>query len=205
MTGGNGKAGTVRSGPVLPTCHWYRLLWQNDHNHLDRIPRLLWGFGISEARFWGYPKAIRTDQDPEFTGKALDQWACQHGVQFKLIQAGRVGYNVQTAVDTKHHLIVAHEVTNIGVDHDLLSGMAQQARAAIGGGDLTVIVDRGYFKGEEIRACQDAGITAIRQPRLADGLAVIDGIRAPANPFFPRCLAPKRSPSLTGVFYAVWA
>jgi transposase len=60
---------------------------------------------------------------------------------------GVVGYNVQTAVDARHHLIVAHEVTNAGIDRDLLSGMAKQAREAIGGGDLTVIADRGYFKG----------------------------------------------------------
>ena len=45
------------------------------------------------ARFRGYPKAIRTDQGPEFTGKALDQWACQHGVQLKLIQAGKPTQN----------------------------------------------------------------------------------------------------------------
>lgn len=45
------------------------------------------------ARFRGYPKAIRTDQGPEFTGKALDQWAYQHGVQLKLIQAGKPTQN----------------------------------------------------------------------------------------------------------------
>jgi transposase len=73
---------------------------------------------------------------------------------------GVVGYNVQTAVDARHHLIVAHEVTNAGIDRDLLSGMAKQAREAIGG-DLTVIADRGYFKGEQILACEEAGITAI--------------------------------------------
>lgn len=45
------------------------------------------------ARFRGYPKAIRTDQGPEFTGRALDQWAYQHGVQLKLIQAGKPTQN----------------------------------------------------------------------------------------------------------------
>ena len=65
---------------------------------------------------------------------------------------GIVGYNVQTAVDAKHHLIVAHEVTNIGIDRDQLSSMAKSARAAMGVADLTVIADRGYFKGEEILA-----------------------------------------------------
>jgi transposase len=75
--------------------------------------------------------------------------------------SGIVGYNVQTAVDAKHHLIVEHEVTNIGSDRDQLSGMATKARSAIGGNSLTAIADRGYFKGEEILTCQQAGITVL--------------------------------------------
>src|SRR4030088_2812223 len=66
---------------------------------------------------------------------------------------GIVGYNVQTAGDTKHHLIVAHEVTNHGHDRDQLSNMGRQAQAATNREMLTVIADRGYFKGEEILAC----------------------------------------------------
>ena len=73
---------------------------------------------------------------------------------------GTVGYNVQTAVDAKHHLIVAHEVTNVGTDRNQLSKMAKQARAAIDTEDLTVVADRGYFRGEELLACDEAGITA---------------------------------------------
>jgi hypothetical protein len=72
---------------------------------------------------------------------------------------GMVGYNVQTAVDAKHHLIVAHEVTNNGVDRDQLSSMAKHARAAMGVEELSAVADRGYFKGEEILACHEAGIT----------------------------------------------
>lgn len=74
---------------------------------------------------------------------------------------GVVGYNVQTAVDTKHHLIVAHEVTNVGTDRDQLTSMATHARTAMAVKDLTVIADRGYFNGEEVLACHEAGITAI--------------------------------------------
>jgi hypothetical protein len=74
---------------------------------------------------------------------------------------GIVGYNVQTAVDAKHHLIVAHEVSNLGVDRSQLSSMAKQARSAMGSKELTAVADRGYFKGEEILACEQAGITAI--------------------------------------------
>ena len=73
--------------------------------------------------------------------------------------SGMVGYNVQTAVDAKHHLIVAHEVTNVGSDRGQLSNMANQARKAMDAEDLEVVADRGYFKGEEILACDEAGIT----------------------------------------------
>jgi len=69
---------------------------------------------------------------------------------------------------------VAHEVTNIGIDRDQLSAMAKQARTAIGVADLTVIADRGYFKGEEILACHDAGITAL-VPKTVTSNAKADG------------------------------
>jgi len=75
--------------------------------------------------------------------------------------AGIVGYNVQSAVEAKHHLIVAHEVSNDGLDRAQLSAMAKQARAAMGAGELTVVADRGYFKSEEILACERAGLSAI--------------------------------------------
>ena len=73
--------------------------------------------------------------------------------------AGIVGYNVQTAVDTKHHLIVAHEVTNVGNDRAQLMNMATQAREAIASDELAVVADRGYYNCNEIKACDDAGIT----------------------------------------------
>ncbi len=73
--------------------------------------------------------------------------------------SGMVGYNVQSVVDTKHHLIVAHEVTNVGSDRAQLSPMAKQTKAALGVDALDVVADRGYFNGEEILACEAAGIT----------------------------------------------
>ena len=73
--------------------------------------------------------------------------------------SGVVGYNVQTAVDAKHHLIVAHEVTNIGTDRSQLYNMASKAKEVIDTDHLRVVADRGYFKGEEILACDDASIT----------------------------------------------
>jgi hypothetical protein len=72
---------------------------------------------------------------------------------------GIVGYNVQTAVDTKNHLIVAHEVTNVGTDRHQLSNMAEQARTEMGVETIDAVADRGYYTGEEIRACEEAGIT----------------------------------------------
>jgi transposase len=87
---------------------------------------------------------------------------------------GIVGYNVQTAVDAKHHLIVAHEVTNVGIDRDQLTAIATQARTAMGTQDLTVIADRGYFKSEEILACHEAGITVIVPKTVTSG-ATADG------------------------------
>ncbi len=72
---------------------------------------------------------------------------------------GMVGYNVQAAVDAKHHLIATHEVTNNGVDRDQLSSMAKQAREAMGAKELSAVADRGYFNGEEILECHETGIT----------------------------------------------
>jgi len=74
---------------------------------------------------------------------------------------GMVGYNVQTAVDTQHHLIVAHEVTNLGHDRTQLSAMAQQARCATGKEELTVLADRGYFNSPEILECAQAGMSPL--------------------------------------------
>ncbi|MDH3692039.1 MAG: IS1182 family transposase [Gammaproteobacteria bacterium] len=73
--------------------------------------------------------------------------------------SGLVGYNVQSAVDTKHHLIVSHEVTNVGSDRAQLSHVAKQTKAALGVDALDVVADRGYFSGEEILACEEAAIT----------------------------------------------
>jgi len=87
---------------------------------------------------------------------------------------GVVGYNVQAAVDTQHHLIVAHEVTNIGNDRSQLSTMAKQAQAATGVRELTAIADRGYFKGEEILACETAGVTPL-VPKPLTSSAKADG------------------------------
>lgn len=72
---------------------------------------------------------------------------------------GMVGYNVQIAVDAEHHLIVAHDVVNLGHDRTQLASMATQAKAAVDEETLEVLADRGYYKGPEILACEQSGIT----------------------------------------------
>jgi len=82
---------------------------------------------------------------------------------------GTVGYNVQTAVDDKHHLIIAHEVTNVGNDRGQLSNMANLVREEIEPETLMVVADRGYYKGLEILACEQAGITIFVPKPLTSG------------------------------------
>ncbi|MEE9590515.1 MAG: IS1182 family transposase [Hyphomicrobiaceae bacterium] len=73
--------------------------------------------------------------------------------------SGVVGYNVQTAVDTAHHLIVTHDVTNVGSDRSQLAHIAQETKATLKVDKLDVVADRGYFNSEEILACEESGIT----------------------------------------------
>jgi transposase/uncharacterized small protein (DUF1192 family) len=83
--------------------------------------------------------------------------------------SGTVGYNVQVAVDTEHHLIVTHEVTNEGTDRAQLSPMAKQSKAALEVDELDAVADRGYFSSEEILACYEAGITVTLPKPLTSG------------------------------------
>ena len=73
--------------------------------------------------------------------------------------SGVVGYNVQIAVEAEHHLIVTHEVTNEGSDRSQLSHVAKETKATLDVDKLDVVADRGYFNGEEILECEEAGIT----------------------------------------------
>jgi transposase len=112
---------------------------------------------------------------------------------------GMVGYNVQTAIDTKHHLIVAHEVTNVDHDRGQLANMAGQAKDAMGVEALEVLADRGYFSGEEILACGPLGVTPILPKPLTSGakadgrfgkqdfiyIAEQDAYRCPAGQLLP--------------------
>lgn len=86
--------------------------------------------------------------------------------------SGVVGYNVQAAVDTEHHLIVTHEVTNVVLDRSMLSKMAQMAKQAMGVDQIHVLADRGYFSGKEILACESVGaIPYVPKPYTSESKA----------------------------------
>ena len=88
--------------------------------------------------------------------------------------SGTVGYNVQVAVDTEHHLIVAHEVTNSGSDRAQLANMGRQAKEVLGVDKLEAVADRGYYNSTEIKACDDACI-AVTLPKPMTSGAKSDG------------------------------
>lgn len=83
--------------------------------------------------------------------------------------SGVVGYNVQVAVDTEHHLIVTHEVTNSGSDRAQLANIAKQAKAVLKAETLEAVADRGYFNSPEILECHEAGITVTLPKPLTSG------------------------------------
>lgn len=86
--------------------------------------------------------------------------------------SGVVGYNVQVAVDTEHHLIVTHEVTNSGSDRAQLAKIASRAKEVLGVHKLEAVADRGYYSGEEILACEKAGIAVTLPKPMTSGVEV---------------------------------
>jgi IS5 family transposase len=85
-----------------------------------------------------------------------------------------VGYNIQVAVDAKHKMIVEQAVTNQVVDMGLLKETAEPVRAILEVETIDVVADRGYFKSEDIEACEKAGLTPY-VPRPQRGSSVSDG------------------------------
>jgi transposase len=71
-----------------------------------------------------------------------------------------VGYNVQTAVDAKHSLIVDTQVTNTTSDLGALGIMAIKTQEALEAKNLSVVADKGYYNGKEVLACDSIGVTA---------------------------------------------
>src|SRR4051794_12826508 len=80
-----------------------------------------------------------------------------------------VGYNVQIAVDTEHHLIVAHEVINQGYDRHQLAPMAFKAQQATGCEQITALADRGYFNGDQVLSCEGTGVAPVMPKTLTSG------------------------------------
>jgi len=74
------------------------------------------------------------------------------------------------AVDTEHHLIITHEVTNSGSDRAQLANIASQAKSVLGVDSLEAVADRGYFSGEEILACDQAGIAVTLAKPMTSGI-----------------------------------
>lgn len=83
--------------------------------------------------------------------------------------SGVVGYNVQAAVDTEHHLTVTHYVTNVDNDRAQLARMAKKAKETLEVDKLEAVADRGYFNGEEILACEEAGVAVILPKPMTSG------------------------------------
>jgi hypothetical protein len=93
------------------------------------------------------------------------QWTlCPNALTISLTRATRF------AVDTEHHLIIAHEVTNIGSDRAQLANIASRAKAVLGVEKLEAVADRGYYSGEEILACDKAGIAVTLPKPMTSGL-----------------------------------
>ena len=118
-----------------------------------------------------------------------------------MTSAGRgttvIGYNVQAAVDTTHHLIVAHEVTNIGNDRAQLAPMGRQAQEATGRTALTLLADRGYYSGRQVLECTDAGMAPYVPKPLTSGAKAEDRFGKQDFVYLPkddayRCPAGKR-------------
>jgi len=84
--------------------------------------------------------------------------------------SGVVGYNMQLAVETEHHLIIAHEVTNSGSDRAQLANITWQAKEVLGVDELEAVADRGYYNGEEILTCHNFGIAVTLPKPITSGI-----------------------------------
>ena len=113
----------------------------------------------------GYEKQMRASPDQQISLTDPDSRSMATSGR----GSGVVGYNVQVAVDTEHHLIVTHEVTNSGSDRAQLANIAKQAKAVLKAETIEVVADRGYFSSPEILECHEAGITVTLPKPLTSG------------------------------------
>jgi len=130
------------------------------HKKIEHLKQQMQDLKAMQARLQEAPSGQISLTDPDVRAMATST------------SRGLVGYNVQTAVDARHHLIVAHEVTNVDSDRRQLVKMAKQAQAVLETPQLQVVADRGYFNGDDILACDEAGITAyVPKPMTSEARA----------------------------------
>ncbi|HLN08520.1 MAG TPA: IS1182 family transposase [Xanthobacteraceae bacterium] len=147
----------------------------------ESVARYLEQLDSADRQEPSLPRATKTARLKEKIAKLKEEMQRLHALEARMLAApdgqisltdpdarsmatsgrgsGVVGYNVQVAVDTEHHLIITHEVTNVGTDRSQLAHMAKEAKARLDATALDVVADRGYFNSEEILACEEAGIT----------------------------------------------
>jgi len=125
----------------------------------DRLEKL----HEERAKLKVYAQALEASSDKQISLTDPDSRA------MKTRGTAVVGYNVQTVVDTKHHLIVAHDVVNACTDVTLLSAMAHKGASAMGTTELEVLSDRGYYKGPQIVECEESGMRTYVPKPLTSG------------------------------------
>ena len=123
--------------------------------HQARLKERIALFTEQMAQLQAIEEKVQAAPDKQISMSDPDARSMQHR------GGGIVGYNVQAAVDTKNHLIVAHELTNVGHDRSALAKIAGQAKAALQATELTVVADKGYYSGQEIKDCMESGVTPI--------------------------------------------
>ena len=123
--------------------------------HQVRLKERIALFTEQMAQLQAIEEKVQAAPDKQISMSDPDARSMQHR------GGGIVGYNVQAAVDTKNHLIVAHELTNVGHDRSALAKIAGQATAALQATELTVVADKGYYSGQEIKDCMESGVTPI--------------------------------------------
>ena len=123
--------------------------------HQVRLKERIALFTEQMAQLQAIEEKVQAAPDKQISMSDPDARSMQHR------GGGIVGYNVQAAVDTKNHLIVAHELTNVGHDRSALAKIAGQAKAALQATELTVVADKGYYSGQEIKDCMESGVTPI--------------------------------------------
>ena len=123
--------------------------------HQVRLVERIELFKAQMAQLQAIEEKVQVAPDKQISMSDPDARSMQHR------GGGIVGYNVQAAVDTKNHLIVAHELTNAGHDRSSLAKIANQAKEALQVTQLTVVADKGYYSGQEIKDCMDLGVTPI--------------------------------------------